>query len=258
MTHIPGLFITGTDTGVGKTIVAGAIARCLRHAGKSVEVFKPVATGCRRTFEGLVSEDAQFLAACADSRRSLAEIAPLRFGPALAPNVAAARTGRTVDLEAIFDGYRRLKDAAEVVVVEGVGGLLCPLSDKFWLIHLAKMLALPVVIVCRAHLGTINHTLLTIHAARSAGLHVAGVVMNRYRADGQPRQATEGAAPDEPSPWDDDLAIFTNPEQIANLGRTEVLAVVPEEAANNVAKATLGEDTIYCISQGPWERIIGE
>src|SRR5690554_3147787 len=93
-----GIFITGTDTEVGKTLVAGAIARCLRGRGRRVEVFKPVATGCRRTREGLVSADAEFLAACAESRRTLAEICPLRYAHAVAPNIAAERAGRPVDL----------------------------------------------------------------------------------------------------------------------------------------------------------------
>lgn len=251
--------MTGTDTNVGKTVVAGAIARHLRHKGKSVEVFKPVATGCRRTRGSLVSDDAAFLAASADSRRSLAQIAPLLFGPALSPNVAARRAGREVDLEAIFAAYRSLEGAAEAVVVEGVGGLLCPISDRFWVIHLAKMMNLPLVIVCRAHLGTINHTLLTIHAARCAGVRVAGVVINRYRLDEPTRREVEGwqkTSRDEPDIWDDGLSIFTNPQQIAELGKTEVLAIVPEEAANSVEKATLGEDTIYCVGQADWEGIV--
>ena len=257
--RLSGIFVAGTDTGVGKTIVAGAIARHLRHAGRKVEVFKPVATGCRRTLEGLVSHDAEFLAACADSTRSLAEIAPLRFGPALAPNVAARRAGREVELEEIFAAYRRLEGAAQGTIVEGVGGLLCPISDNFWVIHLARMMQLPLVIVCRAALGTLNHTLLTIHAARSAGIRVAGVVINRYRLEGPARQAAEGwrqRPHDQPDVMDDGLAIFTNPQQIADLGKTEILAIVPEEEGNSVAKATLGKDTMYCIGQGPWEKLL--
>ena len=134
---LPGVLVTGTDTEVGKTLIAGAIARVLHKAGRHVEVFKPVATGCRRRREGLVSSDAEFLAACAESRRPLSEISPLRFAAALAPNVAAQREHKTVDLSLIFDAYRRLEGNRDGVVVEGIGGLFCPISDTFWMIHLA-------------------------------------------------------------------------------------------------------------------------
>jgi dethiobiotin synthetase len=213
--RLAGLFVTGTDTGVGKTLVTGAIARALRAGGRTVEVFKPVASGCRRTREGLVSEDAEFLAACSDSRRTLAQITPVRYAAPLAPNVAAAREGRPVDLEAIFEEYRRLAGAAEVVLVEGVGGLLCPLSDDFWVIHLARMMQLPLVVVARAGLGTINHTLLTVHAARSAGLRVAGVVVNRYRLE----PAGQASAGGEKPGWQGPSREPADAAQYGSLGR---------------------------------------
>ena len=241
--RLPGVFVTATDTEVGKTVVAGAIARHLRRAGCAVEVFKPAATGCRRDRGELVSADADFLAACAESKRTLAEISPVRYSLALAPNVAAAIQNKPVDLEAIFGAWRRLVGQAEAAVVEGVGGLLCPISDEFWVVHLAKMLRLPVVIVARPGLGTINHTLLTIHAARSAGLHVAGVVINRYRKD----------AASEP---DADLPMQTNPNQIARRGRVVVLALVPEDPACSVEKGYLGDDVQFAIDAVDWQRII--
>ena len=255
MPILRGLFITGTDTEVGKTLIAGAIARNLRHAGMKLEVMKPVATGCRHAREGLVSSDAEFLAACADSRRLLSEIAPLRYAAALAPNVAAQREGKAVDLEAIFHEYRRLEGAADMVIVEGIGGLLCPISEDFWVIHLAKLLALPVVIVARAGLGTINHTLLTLHAARSAGLKVAGVVINRYRLE--PAAEKELKNPAQPyTRGDADLAIYTNPAQIAKLGGAAILAIVPDEAENSVEKATIGPNTQFAIDQVDWMELM--
>jgi dethiobiotin synthetase len=236
-----GLFITATDTDVGKTVIAGAIARQLRMDGHDVEVFKPAASGCTRDGSGqLVSRDAAFLAACADSQRPLAEIAPVRFHEPLAPNVAAARAGESVDLQAIFDAWRRIAETHRPVIVEGVGGLLCPISDEFWVIHLAKMLAMPVVIVARPNLGTINHTLLTVHTARSAGLNVAGVVINRMPVDPDP--------PDIPSQ--------TNPEQIAQRGSVEVLTCVPNDKLTNVEKARLGPETQLAISRVDWHKII--
>ncbi|MCJ7543769.1 MAG: dethiobiotin synthase [Phycisphaerae bacterium] len=253
--RLAGLLVTGTDTEVGKTLIAGAIARSLRRRGRSVEVFKPVATGCRHAREGLISADAEFLAVCADSRRTLAEITPVRYAAALAPNVAAAREHRPVDLAAVFEAYRRLAGAAEAVIVEGVGGLLCPITDDFWGVHLARLLALPVVIVARAGLGTINHTLLTLHAARSAGLEVAGVIVNRYRLElAAARELTDPAQPY--TRGDADLAIHTNPAQIADRGRAAVLAIVPEEDASSVERATIGENTQFAIDQVDWERIL--
>ena len=249
---VRGLFVTGTDTDVGKTLVAGAIARCLRRRGLQVAVFKPAASDCRRYRGQLVSADAEFLAACADSPHALSDIAPLRYAAALAPNVAAQREGRPVDVEAMLDAYRRIVDGADVVIVEGVGGLLCPISDELWVAHLARMTALPLVVVARAGLGTINHTLLTLHAARSAGLVVAGVVINRYPpellVDAQQGVTAGGAA---------DLSVLTNPHQIAARGRTGILAIVPDEPANSVDRITIGPDTQYAIDQTDWAALAG-
>ena len=242
-----GLFVTGTDTGVGKTVIAGAIARSLNFAGERTEVFKPAASGCRRDRGTLISEDAEFLAACADSARMLDEIAPLRYAAALAPNVAAERTGQEVDIEAVFESYRRLEGRCDAVVVEGVGGLMCPISDDLWVVHLAMMMALPVVIVARPDLGTINHTLLTIHAARSAGLQVAGVVVNRC--------PTDSHQSDTQSP-DNAIAMLTNPAQIAQKGKTQILALVPDDFETSVHDAVLGPEVSFAIDQVNWKRII--
>ncbi len=271
--RLRGLFVTGTDTGVGKTLVAGAIARRLRQLGRRVEVFKPVATGCpRKGGLGLVSEDAEFLAACAESRRTLAEIAPVCYSTAVAPNVAARREHRPVDLQAIFDAYASLDGSSDApidaVIVEGVGGLLCPITDDFWVIHFAKMTALPLVIVARPGLGTINHTLLTLHAARTAGLDIAGVVINDYLLEPpydlplpttSPRRKSDPSRPSEPPFRDDtDIAMFHNPQEIAARGKVDVLAVVPHEKQNSVQQATIGPDTEFNIAQVLWEKLIGQ
>lgn len=244
-----GLFVVGTDTDVGKTLIAGAIARTLRKTGRSVEVFKPVASGCRRTPAGLVSEDAEFLAWASESRRLLAEINPVRYAPAVAPNVAAEFTKTPVDLTAVFDAYARMEGQADTVIVEGVGGLLCPLTDDFWVIHFAKMTQLPVVIVARAGLGTINHTLLTLHAARSAGLNVAGVIVNRYEIESPLSDAQASAK------GDGVLAMHTNPSQIAERGHVKVLALVPDEAENSVSDARIGPETQFAVDAVDWKRM---
>ncbi len=254
-----GLLVTGAEAGVGKTLVAGAIARHLRGRGIRVEVFKPAAAGCKRTREGLVSEEAEFLAACSDSRRTLEQIAPVRFRRSLAPNIAAERMKKPLDLAAMFDAYRSLEGAADAVVVDGVGGLMCPLTDDFWMIHFARMAGLPVVIVVKAGAHAVSQALLTLHAARSAGLSVAGVVLNRYRLEGEPDAPAGDDAETAGNVLAGADAYFTmvaGGQQIAQLGRTEVLAIVPEEAENSVTRATIGPNTQFAISQGPWERIV--
>ena len=298
-----GLFVTGTDTEVGKTLIAGAIARSLRRRGVRVDVLKPVATGCRRAGGQLVSADAEFLAWCADSPQMLSDIAPIRYATAVAPNVAAELERRPVDLQLLFDAVRLIagganaghtesrgvpragpvRDASRhmhalrgdsagkyarptgdpvgdarptrLVLVEGIGGLLCPITDDLWVIHLARWLGLPLLVVARAGLGTLNHTLLTLHAARSAGLHVAGVVLNRYLID--PLAASGKTLDELHARGDVDMAMFTNPARVEALGRTRVLALVPEEAANSVERPSIGPDTQFLIDQVAWQRLCG-
>ncbi len=248
-----GIFVTATDAGVGKTLVAGAIARHLRHLGRTVDVFKPVATGCRRVSGELVSEEAEFLAACADSPRTLAEINPLRYRLPLAPYVAARRAGEELDPKVILDAYARLEGAGDVTIVDGVGGLMSPITEDLWTVHLAKMMALSVVIVALPGHGTVNHALLTIYAARTAGLSVAGVVINRYVVEAA---AAEESKDPEIASQKPDLSPLSNPYQIARLGGVEILAIVPDEPANSVAKGTIGPDTQFAIGQGQWENVI--
>ena len=206
----PGLFVTGTDTGVGKTVIAAAIALALRRRGVRVGVCKVAATGCQRRREGLVSEDAEYLAHWADSRQPLDVICPQRWAEPLAPAVAAERSGRPLDWAAIRASLDVIGADSDVTVVEGVGGVLVPMDDGHTVLDLMRALMLPAVVVARAGLGTINHTLLTVGALRAAGVPVAGVVVNRY-------------------PPDADVATETNPDAIQRWGRVPVLCVCPDE-----------------------------
>jgi dethiobiotin synthetase len=169
-----GWFVTGTDTGVGKTVVACALVRALRRAGRDVGVMKPAETG--------VGEggplDAQALRDAARVQDPIEEICPQRFALAAAPSVAAAHAGTRVDLARVRDAFRRLAARHDLMVVEGAGGLLVPLRDEFTIADLARDLGLPLVVAARAALGTINHTLLTLEAAVSRGLDVRGVVIS--------------------------------------------------------------------------------
>ena len=169
-----GVFVTGTDTGVGKTVVACALVRALRARGIDAGAMKPIETGVGPGGPA----DAIALRAAAGERDPLADVCPQRFALAAAPEVAARADGRAVDLAAIDAAWLRLCARREFLVVEGAGGLLVPIAAQFSMADFAARLALPVLVVARAALGTINHTRLTLAAARARGLRVAGVVIS--------------------------------------------------------------------------------
>jgi len=169
-----GVFITGTDTGVGKTFVACALARGLREAGVDVGVMKPVETGVPT--EG--PEDARALRAAAGVEDPIERICPLRFALPAAPEAAARAEGREASLEPIELAFRELATEHAFMLVEGAGGLLVPFAAGLSMADLARTLGLPLLIVARASLGTINHTLLTLEAAEARELEVLGVVVS--------------------------------------------------------------------------------
>jgi dethiobiotin synthetase len=176
----PSIFVTGTDTGVGKTVVAAGIAAALARRGEDVGVMKPVASGARLRGGRLVSDDALLLVRAAGSRDPLELVNPICLRPPLAPSVAARVSGRRIGLGRVWKAYRTLSRVHECLVVEGVGGILVPVLDRFPVALLAKRLGLPLLIVARPTLGTINHTALTVLAARTHGLPVRGIVINHH------------------------------------------------------------------------------
>jgi dethiobiotin synthetase len=173
MTRPRGWFVTGTDTGVGKTVVACALARGLRRRGVDVGVMKPMETGV-----GVVGPlDALALREAAAVEDAVEEICPLTFALPAAPEVAAAAEDRTVDLEILDRAFAQLGARHDCLVVEGAGGLLVPITEAVTMADLAARWELPLVVVARAALGTINHTRLTLEAAERRGLSVAGLVL---------------------------------------------------------------------------------
>jgi dethiobiotin synthetase len=178
-----GIFVTGTDTGVGKTIVAAAIARYLRDQGANVGVFKPVTSGALENGGKLVSEDAELLRWAAQCTSPDDDVSPYLLREPLAPSEAALRDGATIRYERIRESFDRLAEHHEFLIVEGAGGLLVPLADDLLVADLAKRLELPLLIVARPDLGTVNHTLMTCECARSRTIEVLGVVIN-----GQPEE----------------------------------------------------------------------
>lgn len=177
---IRAVLVTGTDTGVGKTIVAAGLAAALARRGLDAGVMKPIATGGVHRRGRLVSADAEFLRRAAGVRDPLEWINPVCLEPPLAPSVASRLTRRPVDLRAVGKAFRILASTHDRLVVEGIGGLLTPLRERFTVAHLARRLGLPLIIVARPTLGTINHTALTVLAARTLGLNVLGLVVNHH------------------------------------------------------------------------------
>lgn len=204
-----GLFITGTDTGVGKTHVACSIVRELHTAGHRVGAYKPVCSGVRIGADGhSVWDDVEKLRQTLGNEFSEERISPQRFAAPLAPPIAAQQEGRAVDLVELQGGLDWWRSQCEVLIVEGAGGLLCPLTDVETMADLVARFQFPLLIVARLGLGTINHTLLTIEVARTRGLRVAGVLMNEAVPAG-----------------DDDPSINTNAFEIALRGGVPVLGI---------------------------------
>jgi dethiobiotin synthetase len=174
-----GLFVTGTDTGVGKSVVAAAVCAALAARGARVAAFKPAVTGLEDPPPGW-PPDHELLAAAASTGQAPEDVAPYRFGPAVSPHLAASLAGGRVDRTRLLAAARAAAGHSDLLVAEGVGGLLVPLSLDYSVRDLAADLGLPVVVAARPGLGTISHTLLTIEAARAGGLTVAGVVLTPW------------------------------------------------------------------------------
>jgi dethiobiotin synthetase len=171
---VRGVFVTGTDTGVGKTVVAAAVCAALRARGERVAAWKPVVTGVEEAGE----PDHELLARASGTQAT--EVAPFTFEPAVSPHLAAELAGSTIEPAALVASARAAGGGAEILVIEGVGGLLVPLTLGFLVRDLAREVGLPLVVAARPGLGTINHTLLTVEAARAVGLTVAGVVLTPW------------------------------------------------------------------------------
>ncbi len=188
-----GIFITGTDTGVGKTYVAAGLATALRLQGVNVGVMKPAETGCAVRKGRLVPSDALKLMRAAEVSDPLSLVNPCRFRKPLAPSVAAEMERKKVDPEEILDAYQQLSQRHEFMIVEGAGGIMVPLFERYTYLDLAQAMRLPVVIVARPGLGTINHSLLTVSVLKQRGFTVGGIVINY--SDGRKRGLAEKTSP---------------------------------------------------------------
>jgi dethiobiotin synthetase len=211
-----GVFVTGTDTGVGKTVVAAAICAQAAARGLSVAAFKPVVTGLDEPAADW-PRDHELLAHAANSGQSPEDVAPHRYGPAVSPHLAESMAGAEIDPEELVAAARSQAARADALVVEGVGGLLVPLTPDYLVRDFAGELSLPVVIAARPGLGTISHSLLTIETARAVALRIQAVVLTPW--------------PDEPEPIH-----RSNMETIERFGEVPVLTL-PHATPGTLADA---------------------
>ncbi|MGO9612977.1 MAG: dethiobiotin synthase [Dissulfurispiraceae bacterium] len=215
-----GVFITGTDTGVGKTFAAAVLIRALIKKGIKVGAMKPVETGCLNRAGNLIPADGMFLKSLAQMDATIDLVSPIRFEHPLAPMVASELEGKAVELGKITDSYHTLSEQYSFMVVEGAGGLLVPIvrikqegehgdQGVYFMVDLMRELRLPVIVVTRPTLGTINQTLLTVNHALRAGLEVIGVLINDAQAPGNT------------------LAEETNPRALKELCPVPILGILP-------------------------------
>ncbi len=203
-----GVFITGTDTEVGKTVVAGGLARTFRNMGINVGVMKPVETDGEYKKGKLVGSDTENLIRMSKISDNYNHINPYIFEHPLAPYVAAKLEGKRIYKKKILISFRSLMDKHDFLIVEGCGGLLVPITSNYMISDLAADMKLPVIIIARAGLGSINHTLLTLDHARRSGINVIGVIINKTSRNIQ-------------------MSEETNPQIIKTFGKIPILGIIP-------------------------------
>lgn len=216
-----GTFITGTDTGVGKTIVTASLLTHLRSAGSPAGVMKPVQTGCTRIDSGLQAPDPVFCINASGWRPTEEEqalIAPYRFEKACSPHLAARLAGEDISIPRIMQCFEELGSRFDPLLVEGAGGIAVPLSTRTTMLDLMQAMALPVILVARSGLGTINHSMLSLHRLRQAGLAVAGIVFN------------DTAPPDDESIAVDNIQIIGEAGAVRVLGRLPYADTIADPA----------------------------
>jgi len=213
ISHLPssikGLWITGTDTGIGKTFVAEGIIRGLKRAGLRAVPVKPVETGCVKRGRVLYPSDTLRLLRAAGVDESIDLVNPYRFREPVAPYVASIINGTKIEKGKIHRALKRLTGKYDFLILETAGGLMVPIADRYLNIDMIRDSGLPIIIVSRPDLGTINHTLLTVTVARAKGINIKGVIFNhsRKKKRGIPEK--------------------TNPDIIAKFGDVEILGIVP-------------------------------
>lgn len=199
------IFITGTDTEVGKTVVTATVASCIKSSGKKVAAMKPIQTGTD------VQEilDIEFIYRVLGEDYIIDDVCPYRFANPLSPKLASEISGDEINIKNILSSFRVLYEKYEHVIVEGAGGIMAPIKSDYFISDLISDLDIPVIIVARPDLGTINHTLLTVEYAKNKGLKLLGVIINKY-------------------PYKPGYAELTNPNEISVISGIPILGIIPE------------------------------
>ncbi|UCH80420.1 MAG: dethiobiotin synthase [Nitrospiraceae bacterium] len=210
-----GFFITGTDTGVGKTFVATGLIKALKTRGLVVCPMKPAETGCRVRQGQLFPQDTITLIKASGVDEPIDAINPYRMKNPLAPAVAAEKEGIIVKKKVILNAYKKLSHNYELIIAEGAGGIMVPLYKRYLFLDLVSDLDIPLLIIAHPGLGTINHSLLTLNAARKRGIRIMGLIFNHVK-----KTIT-------------DISIKSNPEVIARIGKVPVIGIVPHISRHN-------------------------
>lgn len=227
----PAIFITGTDTGVGKTLVGAALARHFTNKGLKVGVMKPIETGVENRAE--LGNDAKLLQWAAQSKDKLGVISQYRLSQPLAPSQAAPLDNEQIDIDPITEACHALRQNKDLVIVEGAGGLMVPIRGGFIMADLARELAMPLLVVTHPRLGTLNHTALTTYAARTMGLELCGLIINQMPDN--PGAAEKGA-----------------PHLLSSLASADLLGVLPEVFGEEKQKVLALAEAIEKLPAYQW------
>jgi dethiobiotin synthetase len=227
----PGIFVTGTDTGVGKTLVTAALARHFTSKGLKVGVMKPIETGVANT--QALGEDASLLRWACNSTDPDEIISPYRYEKPLAPCQAAASANDPIDVKKIIDAHEVLREGKDLVFIEGAGGLMVPIRGGYIMSDLAGQLNMPLLIITHPRLGTLNHTLLTTFAARAMDLEISGYMINMM--------------PEEPGE-----AERQAPHLLSSLASADLLGVLPEVDGSDQEKVITLAEEIENLSAYQW------
>ncbi len=229
-----GLFVTGTDTGVGKTVISAALIKAANLLGLRAGGMKPIETGCLKKGDILIPSDGMFLKTVAHMEENIKNISPYCFENPLAPLPASEIEGIDIDLNNIKNVFIYLTEKYDVLIVEGIGGLLVPIKKNYFVIDLVKNFELPLIIVSRPGLGTLNHTMLTVNCAVREGLHVAGIIINYS------------------NPPEFNLAEETNPHVIEKICNVPIIGIFPylkDLESNSIEKAVVKNLNLELIKQ---------
>ena len=226
-----GIFITGTDTGIGKSIVTAALASHLRKSGVDVGVMKPIETGVSDT--SVLGPDGELLRWSAQANDPDDLISPYRLSLPASPHQAANAEKVLIDTDRILEAFQELQDNHDIVLVEGAGGLMVPIRGGFLMADLAALMGLPALVVSHPRLGTLNHTLLTTFAIRSLGMPMCGLIINRM--------------PEQPGPTEKEA-----PHLLSSIASADLLAVFPEVEGSDKKKVETLSESIADIPTYPW------